>query len=134
MKTSDSIITAIAVDDEPRALELIGIHAEKVENLKLMQTFRDPLDAIQWLSHHETDVIFLDINMPMMNAWDFLKEYQTIQPDFGKKVHLFILSSSVYQKDIDKSGHYDVVTDYIIKPLNKDKLSQIHAKYFGKTI
>ncbi|MCB0837519.1 MAG: response regulator [Bacteroidetes bacterium] len=80
------------------------------------------------------DVIFLDINMPMMNAWDFLKEYQTIQPDFGKKVHLFILSSSVYQKDIDKSGHYDVVTDYIIKPLNKDKLSQIHAKYFGKTI
>ena len=43
------------------------------------------------------DVIFLDINMPMMNAWEFLKEYQELQPNFGKKgsfVYSFFLRLS----------------------------------------
>ncbi|MEZ4772894.1 MAG: response regulator [Bacteroidia bacterium] len=77
------------------------------------------------------DVIFLDINMPLMSAWEFLEEYKTIQASFPGKVYLFILSSSVYRKDIERASQYDVVTDYIIKPLNKEKLLQIQEKYFS---
>ncbi|MDX1905964.1 MAG: response regulator [Bacteroidia bacterium] len=77
------------------------------------------------------DVIFLDINMPLMNAWEFLDEYKTLHDRFPKPVKLFILSSSVYRKDIEKSARYDLVTDYIIKPLSKDSLRQIQEKYFS---
>ena len=79
------------------------------------------------------DVIFLDINMPLMNAWEFLDKYQEIQKSFNKPIKLFILSSSVYRKDIERSSNYDMVTDYIIKPLSKESLRRIQEKYFTDT-
>ncbi|MEM7509301.1 MAG: response regulator [Bacteroidota bacterium] len=77
------------------------------------------------------DVIFLDINMPVMNGWDFLKEYKSLLPQFNKPIALFMLSSSIYRKDIDMAGDHDEVTDYIIKPLSKDKLKDIQSRYFS---
>lgn len=77
------------------------------------------------------DVIFLDINMPLMNAWQFLDHYVALRERFPKAIHLFILSSSVYRKDIEKSARYEVITDYIIKPLSKESLRQIQEKYFA---
>lgn len=88
-------------------------------------------DAIQNRPEDLPDVIFLDINMPLMNAWEFLEQYESIQKEFPKEIKLFILSSSVYRKDIEKSSHYDMVTDYIIKPLSKDSLKRIQEKYFS---
>ncbi|MCB0835380.1 MAG: response regulator transcription factor [Bacteroidetes bacterium] len=118
MKTSDSIITAIAVDDEPRALELIGIHAEKVENLKLMQTFRDPLDAIQWLSHHETDVIFLDINMPNLSGLSFRKI-------IGEKT--MIVFTTAYSEFGAESYEQDAV-DYLVKPIRFERFLEAFTR------
>lgn len=77
------------------------------------------------------EVIFLDINMPAMNGWDFLKEYDELIEKADKDIHLFILSSSIYRKDLDMAGSHDKVTDYILKPLNKQKLQDIHEKYFN---
>ncbi len=87
-------------------------------------------DATQNRPEDIPDVIFLDINMPMMNAWEFLDEYKHIAPSFPKDVKLFVLSSSVYRKDIDKSSQYELVTDYIIKPLSKKALETIKQDYF----
>jgi two-component SAPR family response regulator len=96
---------------------------------------RDALEELKQAIENDADkvpdVIFLDINMPLMNAWEFLEEYRTLVANFGKEVYLFILSSSVYRKDIDKSHTYDLVTDYIIKPLSKDKLKELSNKYFS---
>ena len=77
------------------------------------------------------DVIFLDINMPLMNAWEFLEEYNKLAAGFEKEVKLFILSSSVYKRDIAKSSEYANVTDYIIKPLNKATLDKVRATHFA---
>ena len=76
------------------------------------------------------DVIFLDINMPYMNGWEFLSAYQELTQKINKEVKLFILSSSVYRKDIDRAGTHAEITEYIIKPLNKAKLQEIQQKYF----
>jgi len=89
------------------------------------------LDSTQNRPDDLPDAIFLDINMPMMNAWEFLEEYRSMMEDFPKDIKLFILSSSVYRKDIEKSQDYSFVTDYIIKPLSKDGLNNIREKYFS---
>lgn len=76
------------------------------------------------------DVIFLDINMPIMNGWDFLEEFKILKPEISKKVSLFMLSSSIYQADVEKSKQYDDVIDFVTKPLNADVLDDIKSKYF----
>lgn len=90
------------------------------------------VDAVENRPEDLPNVIFLDINMPLMNAWEFLEEYNNLQQRFPIPVKLFILSSSVYRKDIEKSSHYDIVTDYIIKPLSKENLRRIQEKYFAQ--
>jgi CheY-like chemotaxis protein len=95
-------------------------------------------EALEELSHALAgspedlpDVIFLDINMPLMNAWDFLDEYKKMLPSFPKPVRLFILSSSVYRKDQQKAHYYEMISEYLIKPLSKEKLQELKAQYFS---
>ncbi|MEL6256610.1 MAG: response regulator [Bacteroidota bacterium] len=93
---------------------------------------KDGLEELKNASPEEIpDVIFLDINMPLMNAWEFLEEYNKLAADFKKEVKLFILSSSVYKRDIAKSSEYANVTDYIIKPLNKATLDKVRETHFA---
>lgn len=77
------------------------------------------------------DIIFLDINMPMMSAWEFLQEYSPLSAKFPKEVKLFILSSSVYRKDQLRALDHDVVVDYLYKPLTKELLTKVKEKHFS---
>jgi len=68
--------------------------------------------------------------MPIMNGWDFLEEYKKIKGKLNKDVSLFMLSSSIYQADVEKSKQYSEVLDFVTKPLNVDVLNDIKQKYF----
>jgi two-component SAPR family response regulator len=57
------MITAIAIDDEPLALQLVTGYIEKTPGLKLARSFDNPLDAIEFLSNEGVDLIFVDIQM-----------------------------------------------------------------------
>ncbi len=76
------------------------------------------------------DLIFLDINMPVMDAWEFLDEYERLHMTFSKPVKLFILSSSIYRKHILKASKYPSVVDYYFKPLSKELLARVAEKHF----
>lgn len=71
------------------------------------------------------DVILLDINMPVMDGWQFLEEFTKIRPTLQKEVTIYMVSSSVQQKDIDRAKQYSEITDYIIKPIKLDDLTKI---------
>ncbi|MEM7368883.1 MAG: response regulator [Bacteroidota bacterium] len=98
--------------------------------LRADEGLRELTEALQHRPEDIPDVIFLDINMPSMNAWEFLQEYKKMVESFPKPVMLFILSSSVYRKDIERSVNHDTVSDYIIKPLTREILLQIKENYF----
>lgn len=71
------------------------------------------------------DYILLDINMPIMNGWEFLDEYTRLNIDPLGKTKIFIISSSVFSNDINKARSYPLVKDFISKPLNVDKIIEL---------
>lgn len=64
------------------------------------------------------DVIFLDINMPVLNGWGFLEEFAKIKSSFPKKVTIYMVSSSNNPHDMEKAKTYTDVSDYITKPIS----------------
>jgi two-component SAPR family response regulator len=71
------------------------------------------------------DYIFLDIAMPIMNGWEFLEQYNKLNIDPLGKCKIYILTSSIFRSDMNKSATYDIVEDYIIKPLDAEKISKV---------
>ena len=71
------------------------------------------------------DYILLDINMPIMNGWEFLDEFRRLRIDNEGKCKIFIISSSVFSNDINKAKSYPEVRDFISKPLNVEKIREL---------
>lgn len=73
------------------------------------------------------EVIFLDINMPEMDGWAFLDEFKKFPEFILKKCKVFMLTSSIDDHDIAKSKTYQIVYDFISKPLSFSKLETLHS-------
>ncbi len=111
-----------------KTIEATGL-AEKV------MIFSNGEEAIHYLKKNAADgssipdIIFLDINMPVMNGWQFLEEYAHLRSDLQKNITIYMVSSSVDEYDIRKSKEFKTVSDYIIKPIQKEKFSQVLSSY-----
>jgi CheY-like chemotaxis protein len=71
------------------------------------------------------DIIFLDINMPVMDGWEFLNEFIKIKNNFEKKITLYVVSSSIDPRDLERAKSINLVTDYLIKPIELKKFEKI---------
>lgn len=77
-------------------------------------------------------VIFLDINMPLMDGWEFLERYKEMPLSIRQQINLYMLSSSIYPEDISKAKSHEEVVDYITKPLTREILQKIHQEHQHK--
>lgn len=71
------------------------------------------------------DIILLDLNMPILNGWQFLDEFQK----FNSNAHVYIMSSSNYPEDTEKAANNPLVKGYIVKPLTKEKAIELMSTY-----
>lgn len=71
------------------------------------------------------DIIFLDLNMPVMDGWEFLNEFIKIKNSFSKKITLYVVSSSINPRDLERARSFNLVTDYLIKPIELKKFEKI---------
>ncbi len=108
------MITCIAIDDEPNALEVIQILSSKVGSLELKETFTDPLEAINYLKSNTIDFLFLDINMPELTGFNVL----SLLPD-----HVDVIFTTAYSEHAVKSYEVNAV-DYLLKPFTLARFIQ----------
>lgn len=119
------------IDDDPIFVFLTKKAILQTKLIDQIKVFENGLDAIIFLKENKDDIdslpeiILLDLNMPIMDGWQFLEEYAALNPFIGKKITIYICSSSISPDDINKATEINEVTDYIIKPITKDKLIEL---------
>jgi len=122
------IKTLTLVDDDDVFVFLTKKTIQETSLIELIKVFENGLDALNFLIENKNDldalpeIILLDLSMPIMNGWQFLDEYVKLYPNLGKKITIYICSSSISPDDITRAKSISAVTDYIIKPITKDKL------------
>src|SRR6187399_1177076 len=99
---------AIAIDDEPIALEIVKSHASKVPFLDLKAVFTDAFKALDYLQKEPVDLIFLDIKMPDISGIDFFNSLR-------KKP--LVIFTTAYSEHAVTSFELDAV-DYLLKPFS----------------
>jgi CheY-like chemotaxis protein len=82
-------------------------------------------------SNTHPDLIFLDINMPRMNGWEFLDEYNKLEKQFQSHAVVVMLTTSGNPDDMTKAQLNNDVADYKTKPLTKEMLEEVIEKYFA---
>lgn len=127
---TNNLNVCIVDDDAVYQFTMTSI-LEKLKSFNKILVFSDGEEAIEYLisnldnDKQLPDVIFLDLDMPIMDGFQFMEEYINIKPRVGKKITIYMVSSSVDQRDIDKANSISEISDYIIKPIRPVKLRAI---------
>ncbi len=122
---------AFIVDDDEIYVyglkRLVAIH----DLCKNLLVFNNGEEAIKYLkpimanADQLPDIILLDINMPIMDGWDFLNEFIKIEANLSKKITIYMITSSINNEDIEKAKTYSEVSNYFVKPVTLDTLKQM---------
>jgi CheY-like chemotaxis protein len=125
------------VDDDEVYQYTITRSLKNTDLAKKILIFNDGEEAIDFLidnianNEHLPDVIFLDINMPIMDGWQFLEEYVKLKPRLSKKITIYMITTSVDPVDQEQANRISEISDYIIKPVTPDRLKGILDSYMA---
>jgi CheY-like chemotaxis protein len=116
----------VLIDDEPIFHKIVQMTL-KYSELSHQATYSydgevvlDYLEENQAEARSLPDYIFIDLYMPSFTGWDFLNRFQNIYQSLKKNINIYIVSSSVDPRDIDRSKTYPFVTTFISKPVLKE--------------
>ena len=124
----DSKINLLVIDDDDINIFIIKKIVEKTGyNVEMTAKTNGQL-AIDYVKEiidtpNFPNLILIDINMPILNGWEFIEAYELLGNT--RKVDMYMLSSSVYENDIEKAKSYKTVKGFISKPLSIDRLIEL---------
>ena len=122
----------IVIDDDQINNMLCKYSIRQVNNELETNTFLEPEKGVEYIlsNYSKLDksiptVLLLDINMPTWSGWDFLDKFEKLDTQIKNQIKVYMLSSSVDPKDMEKAKANPNVVDYIVKPLNRDIVAKI---------
>lgn len=128
----------VLVDDDEVYL-FIATKILKLLSKKLsVQTFTDGERAMDFIKRKAgvpdplPEVILLDINMPYMDGWGFLREFQKLRPNITKEVQIYLVTSSENPDEKRRADEFGLLTGYIVKPISKNKLKSILTEVYDE--
>ncbi|MCI4667790.1 MAG: response regulator transcription factor, partial [Bacteroidia bacterium] len=105
-------LRAIAIDDEPLALEILSRHCQKLPGVELVETFQNPMLGVTYLQENTVDLVFVDIQMPDLNGLQLLKTLS------DPPLVIFTTAHPEYALD-----SYELnAVDYLLKPISFERL------------
>ncbi len=119
------------IDDDPMASFYIKRLAELGELANIITIHDKASGAMDYLVEHKAsiehlpDIILLDIYMPQMDGWSFLKAFEEIQDEFVKLIDIYIISSSDHLLDINKASSLPYVKAFLQKPVTLEVLKNL---------
>jgi CheY-like chemotaxis protein len=124
--------TVIAVVDDDKIFQLIATRSIKATHFagKILQ-FSNGSEALHYLEEHASeegeipDVLFLDINMPLVDGWMFMEDFIDLKQRIHKPIRIYMVSSSIDPKDIERAKAIHDVTAYVTKPISQQKFAEL---------
>ena len=111
-----------------KTIEAISF-AEKIEAHIDPETALEFLQGIQKtggaMKEDLPEIIFLDINMPLMDGFDFVRQFEKLNEATKQNIRIYLLSSSMNPTDRDRASEFESVHAFLEKPLNREQLLQI---------
>lgn len=133
--TPKKYISVMLIDDNEIDNLINQKMIEAADISKYIYTHTGAKSAIEFLKNIEKveeisdkvlpDVIFLDIDMPLMDGFQFLDEFEKLSEETRKKCKIVMLTSSINPQDVNKSKKYSYVKQYINKPLSQENLEKL---------
>ena len=135
LKTSGMINKVLCIDDDQITLVLCDLVIKKAGFAAEVITAKNGKEGLAFFSGYfaknkvspqePPQVIFLDLNMPVMNGWDFLEDYLMKYADRLPTTKVVIISSTVNPEDFSRANKYDMVIDFISKPITAELLEKL---------
>jgi CheY-like chemotaxis protein len=119
------------VDNDEVYLFLIRKMIEKKYMTDKLLEFYNGLEAIEFIkeniedTHLLPDIIFLDINMPVMDGWEFIESFKRVKHEIHKPITIYMVSSSVDETDMDRAKNIEEISDFVCKPMTMEKVNSI---------
>ena len=120
--------TIWVVDDDPIYQIIINKIIQRSEMFSEISSYKNGKEAFDSLSEaidkdgDLPDIILLDINMPVMDGWEFMEALGEIQPKFKRQIIVYIVSSSIAVEDKNTSKTYTNILGYLSKPVSVNDL------------
>lgn len=111
-------IKCIIIDDEPLAISLLESYAQKVPFLDLVYSTENPIQALEYIQNNDSDLIFLDIQMPELTGINFMKI-------LGNK-QKYILTTAYSEYALEGYEHH--IVDYLLKPISFERFYKSSLK------
>ena len=134
MKLKQKLSCILLVDDDYDDNLYHKIIIKKMEITESIDEVNNGLEALEYITARMSppELIFLDINMPKMNGWEFLERYKDLDANQKAKTVIMMLSTSANPDEIKRAKEIEEVSGFQTKPLTPESMTEILREHFEK--